>query len=69
MMDRDQLETIGYAIKGLPNLKSVPRMDFITPSGNILHGLPADAYHMQRYLSRGFKPIKVGTEKEISKGD
>ena len=55
-MDRKQtLSTFGYAIEEL-NLKSIPKMDFVTPDGRILRGLPADPYHLQRYLSRGLKP-------------
>ena len=59
-MDRNQqrtLETFGFAIEELPNLKTTPHMDFVNREGQIIHGLPADSYHMNRYLSRGLKPI------------
>ena len=66
---RRTLDTFGYAIMDLPNLKTIPHMDFVTQDGRILRGLPADAYHLKRYLARGFKPVKVGNEQEILEGD
>ncbi len=56
-MDKSQqqvMETFGYRIETLPNLKTVPRMTFYNKEGIPLANLPADAYHMKRYLSRGF---------------
>jgi hypothetical protein len=72
-MDRRQqrtLESFGYAIEmnewktkdgRTVSLKTTPKADYITADGRILRGLPADSYHLQRYLSRGFK--LVGTKK------
>lgn len=37
-------------------VKDVPRMTFIHPDGHEMPNLPADAYHLQRYLKRGFRP-------------
>lgn len=58
-MDRNQLKTLelfGYAFEELPNLKTMPMMDYIFPDGTI-HTGRADAYHMKRYLSRGLKLV------------
>ena len=63
-MDRKQqtLATFGYAFEELPNLKTVPYIDYVTADGRILKGLPADAYHLARYLSRGLKPITANSK-------
>jgi len=64
-MDKAQqgvMALYGYAIAELPNLRTIPRMDFRHPDGRILSNLPADAYHLTRYLARGFKPIYPDSE-------
>ena len=64
-MDRNQqrtMESFGFAMVELPDLKTVPRMTYITPDGRELPNLPADAYHLARYLSRGFKPKLANSE-------
>ena len=48
------MEAFGYRIETLPNMKTVPRMTFYNKEGVKLDNLPADAYHMRRYLARGF---------------
>jgi hypothetical protein len=37
--------------------KKVAHIDFQHPDGHIMYGLPADPYHYNRYIARGFKPI------------
>ena len=57
-MDKKQIKVMedsGYAIKNLPNLRQIQRMDFRHPDGRILPNLPA--FNIERYLKRGFIPI------------
>ena len=64
-MDTNQRRTLdlfGYTFED--TTKPTPHMDFMTKEGVILKGLPCDSYHLRRYLSKGFKPIK---NKEESK--
>ena len=68
-MDRNQqktMESFGFAIVDMPDLKTVPRMTYITPDGRELPNLPADAYHLNRYLSRGFKPKLANPSGEVA---
>lgn len=56
-MDKKQIATMsafGYSIEELKGLKVTPRMTFYNREGNPIEGLPADSYHMARYLKRGF---------------
>ena len=56
-MDKKQgVNTLGYSVEELPNLKTVKRMDFISENGDILPNLPVDAYHLPRWQARGFRP-------------
>ena len=58
-MDKSQLNVMrvfGYAIEELPS-RTIPKTTYYkVENGSVvtLHGLPADPYHMQRYLKRGF---------------
>jgi hypothetical protein len=56
-MDKEQVKTLntfGYSITELPNLKKVPTMTFYNKEGEPLPNLPADPYHLKRFLARGF---------------
>ena len=56
-MDRTQtLKTFGYSFEELPNLKKIPKMTYVNKEGKEFPNLPADAYHLKRYLSRGLRP-------------
>ncbi len=65
-MDKGQLNTLklfGYAVEELPG-KTIPKMTYYKSENGqevILPNLPADPYHMSRYLKRGFtlEPSKV----------
>lgn len=62
-MDEKQIDTLkffGYQITELPG-KPIPHMDMWTPDGRKMIHLPADPYHLRRYLNRGFllEPPKV----------
>jgi hypothetical protein len=65
------METLGYRIEKLPNMKTTPRATFYNKDGIEMVNLPADAYHMARYLARGFtltppvKPQEVQTPVEV----
>ena len=57
-MDKSQVNLLkGYGIEELPNMKTVPRMNFINKEGRVMEGLPADPFHLQKYLARGFRPV------------
>jgi len=58
-MDSKQKKTLslfGYAFEELKDLKTTPRMIFVTKDGRELPPGHADPYHLQRYLSRGLRP-------------
>jgi hypothetical protein len=54
MVNQQANEALGYRMETLPNLKTTPRMTFYNKDGVPLANLPADSYHMKRYLARGF---------------
>ena len=56
-MDKEQRKTMalfGYSVEELPNMKTTPKTDYYNPKGVLLKNLPADPYHMNKYLGRGF---------------
>ncbi len=65
-MDRSQLTTLklfGFVVEELPG-KRIPKMTYYKSENGQeirLPNLPADSYHMSRYLKRGFRlePMKV----------
>ena len=65
-MDKKQVTTMrafGYAIETLPG-RTIPKMTYYK-NGETFPNAPADPYHMERYLKRGFtltpqKPEIVG---------
>ncbi len=62
-MDKTQLRvanSFGYGIEEIP-LKTCPKLTYYKNDGTPLPNLPADPYHMKRYLERGFsiEPPKV----------
>lgn len=68
-MDKSQLKTLamfGYAVAELPG-KPIPRMTFYKADGTPLENLLADAYHMKRYLERGFTIAPPEKKEESSK--
>ena len=75
-MDRGQLNTIklfGYSVEELPG-KTLPKMTYYKSENGqevALPNLPADPYHMSRYLKRGFtlKPSSELPLTEPQKGE
>jgi len=56
-VDKQQIKVanaFGYSIEELKGLKTVPKMTYYNREGVRMEGLPSDAYHMTRYLKRGF---------------
>ena len=55
-------------VEELSGYKKIPYMDFKHPDGHIMYGLPANPYHYQRYIARGFTPytgeVEVMTQPE-----
>ena len=58
-MDKQQLRTMGlfgYTVEELPG-RTIPKATYYkVANGEVIEllGLPADTYHMSRYLKRGF---------------
>lgn len=69
MMDKAQaavLDNLGYTIQAVPGLRRQPRMDFRHPDGHVMVNLPADPYHLERFLRRGFIPMNsVAVKKPV----
>lgn len=71
-MDKTQIATInrfGFSITELPG-KSIPKMTLWKEDGTEMPGLPADPYHLERYLKRGFlmkPPLQENQEEVIPK--
>lgn len=70
-MDDKQIKTLkvmGYMMQELPG-KTIPHMTYYKNDGTALPNLPADPYHLKRYLSRGFtiEPPQVAVAKPQDK--
>jgi len=55
-MDKEQRKTLatrGYLVEDMVGLRTVPKLTYYKPNGEALPNLPADPYHMKRYLDRG----------------
>ena len=52
--DKSNLDAQGYLLRPLAN-NGAPKALYHNPANNQEFRLPADAYHMQRYLHRGFR--------------
>ena len=78
-MDKGQIRTMqlfGYSVEEIPG-RTIPKVTYYKEeNGQIveLANLPADPYHMQRYLKRGFvlkrppqpEPQKVSSDELVS---
>jgi len=75
-MDKGQLTTLklfGFTVEELPG-KKIPKMTYYKSENGqevILPNLPADPYHMAKYLKRGFRlePTKEPPLTEPQKGE
>ena len=59
------LKTFGFSLEEIENVKKVPKVTLYNKQGEALHNLPADLYHMERYLKRGFTIKPPLTEPQV----
>ncbi len=62
-------QAFGYKVEEVPGLRQLPKATYYNKAGEALANLPADPYHMRRYLARGLRlsldaPVPVAKAEE-----
>jgi len=71
-MDKTQerkLELLGFSVETIKGMKTIPRVTMYTPDGRKMDNLPADPYHLPRYMKRGFTVNPPSTKPQMESPD